>query len=118
MNWKDELVKRLNELALRTTLTDDEVFEVPYSTPWGTQWSLHEAISCVNLNPIAWVGPGHLMLFSLCEYRTEGNTASGVLTFRVSYKKRYDKTWVLDTAIGQFKVGEITMFESVDFMSL
>lgn len=118
MSWKDELIKKLNELATRPTLTDDEVIEVSYSVPWGTQWAIHEAISCVNLYPISWVGPGYLMLFSLRGYRTKGNTASGVLIFRVSHKKKYNEVGILNTATGQFKAGEITMFESVDFMSL
>jgi hypothetical protein len=104
VDWKAELIKQLDELMPADFIEEKAQFEIPMLIPWAEQFAFLKAIACVNRYPIAWVGPGYLMLTGANALRTPDNEAKGTLFFTLSRGVKFN--------------GQLKIYNGVDFLSL
>jgi len=92
-DWKTLLVQKLNEL----NPTDFDVgghadVIVPFSVPWAYSVVFMKSTMCINRYPVAWVGPGYLLLAGANAERTADGRAVGTVCFTVARDRPWNHT--------------------------
>lgn len=118
MSWKEDLVKKINDLSDKDFIEGKAVIMVSFSVPWRQDVPFLNSYRCVNLYPVGWVGPGYLLLDEVCSYRNVEDVAIGVLKFVVSRDRKHNEITVTDIMTGYAWASEMPIFASIDFMSL